>query len=202
MNDTFVVQHWSRNIRRSCWQTLHAERDMRAVVFMVVFLGAAAIAAPVPAQPATAPLIGGCGSHDSVAAVSAVRARLTEWVQQNNRGEVLAAGEVWGARVVGWFPPAAVFSDSAAARAAGVSLSTPAASARTTYELVIDDIVANGTIVVVHDIWTETRTYVAGQSARRIIRGSELWRCQPDGRWRILRFVSAPEPWTSLPARN
>ena len=170
---------------------------MRAVASVVAsIVAAAALHAQAPAPAA------GCGSHDSTAAMSAVRARLSAWVQETNRGEILAAGEVWAPRVVAWFPPAAIFSDSAAASAAGVPLSTPAATAKTTYDLVIDDIVAGGTIVVVHDIWTETRTYAAGQAARRTIRGSELWRCQRDGRWRITRFVSAPEPWTAAPARD
>ena len=64
-----------------------------------------------------------------------------------------------------------------------------------TYELVIDDIVASGPIVAVHDLWTQIYVFSQGKTAKRLIRGSELWRCQPDGKWRIARYVSAPEPW-------
>lgn len=59
----------------------------------------------------------------------------------------------------------------------------------------IDDIVAAGALVDVHDIWTETREFGSGKNVKRQIRGSELWRCQADGNWRIARYVSAPEAW-------
>jgi uncharacterized membrane protein YhhN len=35
-------------------------------------------------------------------------------------------------------------------------------------------------------------------AVRREIRGSELWACQPDGSWRIRRWVSAPEHWVRV----
>jgi ketosteroid isomerase-like protein len=135
-----------------------------------------------------------CAPNDS-AAVVAVRQRLADWVRQANSGDQAGTRDVWAPRLAGWFPQAAVFSDSAA-RSLGAS-SKDARAARTVYDLVIDDIVASGSIVVVHDIWTETREFPQpGRSVYRVIRGSELWRCQPDGRWRIARYVSAPEPWT------
>jgi hypothetical protein len=98
--------------------------------------------------------------------------------------------------MVGWFPSAPLFSDSAARAAAGVVPSREPPRARTTFGIVIDDIVASGSVMVVHDVWTETRELGTSENeAQRVIRGSELWRCQPDGRWRIARYVSAPEPW-------
>jgi hypothetical protein len=66
-------------------------------------------------------------------------------------------------------------------------------------DLVIDEIVASGSVVAVHDIWTETRQFANGRAVKRVFRGSELWRCQGDGKWRIARYVSAPEPWTLQP---
>jgi hypothetical protein len=70
---------------------------------------------------------------------------------------------------------------------------------RTTFDLAIDDVTGTDSVIVVHDLWTERRDFSGGKSVTRRIRGSELWRCQPDGRWRITRYVSAPEVW--LPAR-
>jgi ketosteroid isomerase-like protein len=139
----------------------------------------------------------GCAAGDSAAAVALVRTRLAEWVRQTNGGDRAGANEVWAPAMVGWFPRASVFSDSAAyavARAAGVA-QTPLA--RATVSLVIEDVVVSGPVVVVHDVWTEGREFGSPEKAvQRVIRGSELWRCQPDGRWRIVRYVSAPEPWT------
>lgn len=134
-----------------------------------------------------------CASSDSAAAV-AVRARLAEWVRQANANDRAGMNEVWAPGLVGWFPRARLFSDSTAADAAGLSPTESARSVQTTFGLVIANVVASGSVVVVHDVWTETRDFGSGK-ARRVIRGSELWRCQPDGKWRIARYVSAPEPW-------
>ena len=146
---------------------------------------------PAPTRPPA------CAPDDSAAA-AAVRARLTEWVRQANAGDRGGMREVWAPGLVGWFPHASLFGDSAAFAAAGLR-PTSAPPARTTFELVIDDVVASGSVVAVHDLWTETRLLPLGKQVRREIRGSELWRCQPDGRWRIARYVSAPEPWTAVP---
>jgi ketosteroid isomerase-like protein len=149
-----------------------------------------------PAPPATPPSPAlGCAESDSVSAVGAVRARLAEWVRQTNAGDREGANEVWAPSMVGWFPRASIFSDSAAYAAAGTTRSATG-PVRTKFEIVVDDIVASGPVVVVHDVWTETRELGTSENAaQRVIRGSELWRCQPDGRWRIARYVSAPEPW-------
>jgi ketosteroid isomerase-like protein len=144
---------------------------------------------------ACSPMVGrSCAANDSTAAVAAVRARLADWVRQANANDREGMREVWAPALVGWFPRAPVFSDSAAFAAAGLR-DTSASSVRATVDLVIDDIVAGGAIVAVHDIWTEKRVLSPATTVQRQIRGSELWRCQPDGRWRIARYVSAPDPW-------
>lgn len=137
-----------------------------------------------------------CASGDAEAA-AAVRARLGAWVGQVKANDRAGMREVWAPDMVGWSPSAAVFSDSAAFAAAGLQPANRPAP-RVTYEIAIDDLVAAGDVVVVHDLWTETRELGGDARVRRTIRGSELWRCQPDGRWRIARYVSAPEPWTLL----
>lgn len=146
----------------------------------------------VPVAGASVPPSSAACANDSLA-VAFVRARLAEWVRQANAGDQQGMNEVWAPGLVGWFPRAGVFADSSASRLAGVEPGT--GSARATFDLVIDDIQAAGSIVVVHDLWTERRDFPNGKRVTREIRGSELWRCQPDGRWRIARYVSAPEPW-------
>ena len=167
----------------------------RRTRFLIAGAALVAGAGWAPAQRAAS----ACATSDS-AAVAAVRARLASWVRQANAGDRDGMREVWAPGYVGWFPKAALFGDSAAGAVAGLMLGAQPPSARTIYDIVIDDIVASGPIVVVHDLWTETRQFATGNtSVKRQIRGSELWRCQPDGRWRIARFVSAPEPWTAAP---
>jgi ketosteroid isomerase-like protein len=114
-------------------------------------------------------------------------------VKAANAGDRAAARSIWAPGVVGWFPSAPVFSDSAANAVAGVA-GVP--GARSTYAVTVDDVAVSGDLAAVHDIWRETRHY-AGSAVvvNRVIRGSELWRRQPDGSWRIARWVSAPEPW-------
>lgn len=143
---------------------------------------------------ASSPAEASCAAHDSAAAAGAVRARLAAWVRQANASDRESMRDVWAPGLIGWFPRAALFSDSAAFAVARVP--PPTSDVRTSFELVIDDVVVGGSIVAVHDIWTETRVLAPGKVVRRQIRGSELWRCQPDGRWRIVRYVSAPEPWS------
>lgn len=136
-----------------------------------------------------------CSASDAEAQTT-IRARLADWVSATNRGDRATTRDIWAPGLVGWFPGAAVFGDSAAYAAAGVRYSTGSPSGEITYELRVEDVAASGGIAAVHDVWTETRRLPGGLSVRRILRGSELWKCSPDGKWRIARYVSAPEPWT------
>ena len=152
------------------------------------------ISVPQGARPTVASSIS-CGTTDS-AAGAAVRARLADWVRQANSGDRAGMREIWAPQTVGWFPSAPLFGDSAAQAAAGLPGTPAPEGSLTTFDLVIDDLVATPSFVVVHDLWTERRAFAgAGNVVTRRIRGSELWRCQPDGRWRIERYVSAPDPW-------
>src|SRR6266566_2112806 len=138
-----------------------------------------------------------CSASGSIAA-TVIRHRLSDWVAQTNRGDRTAANTIWASGVIGWFPRGSEFTDSAAYSVAGVAstVSRPTVS----YEIRVEDIAVDGTLAVVHDIWEEHRHF-AGPSltVTREIRGSEMWRCQPDGSWRIVRWVSAPEHWVRSP---
>lgn len=123
-----------------------------------------------------------------------IRKALSDWVAANNRRDYKSAGNIWAANAVGWFPSAEEFSPEAAFAAAGLPVKK--GTAYSTYELKIEEIDASGAFAAVHDVWTETRHFDgASVTARRVIRGSELWRRQADGGWKIARFVSAPEKW-------
>lgn len=58
-------------------------------------------------------------------------------------------------------------------------------------------VAVSGDVAAVHDVWTEIRHFKGSTAtAKRAIRGSELWRRQSDGKWYIARFVDAIEHWT------
>jgi len=139
-----------------------------------------------------------CAKSDSAANVT-IRQRLLAWVEAANRGDFATTREIWAPGLVGWFPNAPMFGDSAAYAAAGLPYDRSLGGAAATYELVIEEVTSSGPLAAVHDVWTETRRLRgAAVPVRRVIRSSELWRCHPDGQWRIARFVSAPEPWTPV----
>jgi hypothetical protein len=138
-----------------------------------------------------------CSAMDSAAAAAAIRQRLTDWTAEVNRGD-RASSTIWAQPVEGWFPHGPEFSDSAAYAAAGLSPTVGPAIVR--YSVTVDEVAVSGRQAAVHDIWQEMRRFPGSSiTVSREIRGSELWRCQPDGTWRIRRWVSAPEHWHRAP---
>ncbi|MCA1817154.1 MAG: DUF4440 domain-containing protein [Acidobacteria bacterium] len=130
-----------------------------------------------------------------------IRKALADWVEATNRGDDAAANSIWADKMIGWFPRAPEFGLSGAFAAAG--LPEKKEGMRSTYELKIDEVVVSGSVASVYDIWTETAHFDGSPvTVGRVIRGNELWRRQPDGKWKIARFVSAPEKWEKVPWRD
>ena len=126
-----------------------------------------------------------------------IRQALADWVEATNRRDDKKADEIWGPNVVGWFPKAEEFHGGAAFALAG--LPQKEGAAYSTYELKVDEVAVSGRMAAVYDIWTETVHFDGSNiTVRRIIRGNELWRLQPDGKWKIVRWVSAPEKWEKV----
>ena len=126
-----------------------------------------------------------------------IRQALSDWVNATNRKDSAAANEIWADKVLGWFPGAPEFSNSAAFAAAG--LPEKKGASYSTYELKIDEVAVSGSLAAVYDIWTETAHFEGSSvTVRRVIRGSELWRRQSNGKWKIVRWVSAPEKWSKV----
>ena len=168
----------------------HMRNVSRAIVPRFYVLTAAMVSTAVAA---TAQSPSACTTQDSASAAMAIRARLAQWVAQVNSGDP-ASGTIWAAPVAGWFPRGPEFSDSAAYATAGLNPSVGAATV--TYAITVDEVAVSSRLAAVHDIWKEVRHFPGTTvTVSRQIRGSELWRCQPDGAWRIARWVSAPEHW-------
>lgn len=126
-----------------------------------------------------------------------IRKALADWVEATNRRDDKTADQIWGPNVVGWFPKAKEFHGGAAFALAG--LPEKEGASYSTYELKIDEVAVSGQMAAVYDIWTETVHFDGSPvTVRRIIRGNELWRLQPDGKWKIVRWVSAPEKWEKV----
>jgi ketosteroid isomerase-like protein len=141
--------------------------------------------------------LGQNASSDDKKSEAQIRKALADWVEATNRRDTAAADTIWGPNVVGWFPQAPEFSKSAAFALAGIPESKGASYS--TYKLTIDNVAVSGSLAAVHDIWAETVHFNGSPvTVRRIIHGSELWRLQPDKKWRIVRWVSAPEKWEKV----
>src|SRR4051812_46115816 len=96
-------------------------------------------------------------SPTNVAAEATIRQRLAEWVAATNRGDRVTAQDIWAPGMVGWFPSAAVFGDSAAYAAAGIAYDRAAGIGTVSYEIRVEEVAASEPIAAVHDLWTETR---------------------------------------------
>ena len=126
-----------------------------------------------------------------------IRKALGDWIEATNRRDHVAANSIWTPDVVGWFPSSDEFTVDAAFVVAG--LPKKRGDSYSTYEIKIEEIALSGSLAAVHDIWTETLHFDSSKiTVRRVIRGSEMWRRQPDGKWKIARWVSAPEKWVRV----
>jgi hypothetical protein len=153
---------------------------------IVIALAALADCTAAPAARAAA-------SPDSARAVAYIRGRIALWVEQTARGDS-AADEIWATGMEGWYSHGAEYGDSAAFAVAGVPWVRGNGSS--TWSVQVEEVAVGGDIAAVHDIWTETRHFKGSTAtAHRVIRGSEMWRRQSDGRWRIARWVDALEHW-------
>ncbi|MGB9180648.1 MAG: nuclear transport factor 2 family protein [Pyrinomonadaceae bacterium] len=141
--------------------------------------------------------LGHSPSTDDKKSEAQIRKALADWVEATNRRDDKKADQIWGPNVVGWFPGAEEFHGGAAFALAG--LPQKEGASYSTYELKIDEVAVSGRMAAVYDIWTETVHFDGSPvTVRRIIRGNELWRLQPGGKWKIVRWVSAPEKWEKV----
>jgi ketosteroid isomerase-like protein len=68
------------------------------------------------------------------------------------------------------------------------------ASKRYTYALDIREIVVSGDIGVVRLVWTLTVTLPTGQAVTSVEPGMDVFRKEPDGTWKIIRYLAYAEP--------
>ena len=145
------------------------------------------LAARVPPVRAQAPA-------PAAAVEKQIRQSLANWMEATNHREDDKANDVWAPGVIGWFPEAQVFRLEEAYRVAGVAKGNE--KPYSTFELTIEEVLVGSNLAVVRDIWRETIHFPStNATALRPIKSFEVWKPQPDGKWRIVRWISAPEPW-------
>jgi steroid delta-isomerase len=118
-----------------------------------------------------------------------IRAALARWVDAANRQDWKAALDVWAPDLIGWYPGQ---PDDTYAREQANS-TRPKREHSTRFELTINEVIVSGDLAVVRDTWTMRSGDAAGPAALTL-RSFEVWRRQPDGTWKIARWISAPEP--------
>jgi steroid delta-isomerase len=134
----------------------------------------------------TAPLRGGSAESK---AESTIRAKLAAWETAYNSGDRKTAFAIWAPDLVGWYPgiPDITWQQEKDA------LARPAPPApRSSLHVQIVEVLVSGDLAVVRDIWTETPPAGSAAPATRIP-SFEVWRRQPDGDWKIARWISAPQ---------
>jgi len=124
-----------------------------------------------------------------VSAEKEIRESLARWVEAANRGNWKEAVKIWAPDLVGWYPGTP--DDTYARETESASKAGPP---RTHFELEIKEVIVSGTLAVVRDIWKFSLVGDSDKAKVETVKSFEVWRRQPDGAWRICRWISAPEP--------
>jgi len=131
----------------------------------------------------------GAENPEEARAEADIRQALAGWMEAANRGDWKAALKVWAPDLIGWYPGS---PDDTYAREA--ENAARAGEPRTKYELEIKEVLVAGSLAVVRDVWKFTTKVTPGETTVETVKSFEVWRRQPDGAWRISRWISAPEP--------
>jgi ketosteroid isomerase-like protein len=116
-----------------------------------------------------------------------IRERLRLWIEQFNSGDYLGAASIWAPDLIGVVHggPDDSYDREQAGAEWYLHMRSPVRVA-----LTVDEVLVDGDLAVVRDTWRET-----GGKKDETFRSLEVWRLQPDGQWKIARFInSAPDP--------
>jgi ketosteroid isomerase-like protein len=128
---------------------------------------------------------------DSAGAVQQIRTTLARWVQAANREDWKSAAQVWAPDLIGWYPGQ---PDDTYAKEMERATHPPSRGKRTRYQVDIQEVMVSGPMAVVRDVWRFTTAPGTPDSVVSVVRSYEVWKQQPDRRWKIARWISAPEP--------
>jgi steroid delta-isomerase len=130
----------------------------------------------------------GAGAESDAAKI---RQALADWVEATWAGDRMRASRIWAPDLVGWYPGQPDDSYEREMESARNPRAPDAPRSLPSVEVV--EVMVSGDLAVVRDIWRFSR--IAGADTTfSSLRGFEVWRRQPDGEWRISRWISAPDP--------
>lgn len=156
------------------------------MITLIRCIFAAAISLNLPASVLADP----CSDRDCIE--KQIRQAIVNWTNAANREDWSQTKKIWAPGVQGWFPTAAEFKKAAAFP--GRNFDEKAI--RTTYRVTINEILVATDLAVVRDTWDQVvHSPNSPATARRTIRSFEVWQPQPDGQWKISRWISAPTHW-------
>jgi ketosteroid isomerase-like protein len=117
-----------------------------------------------------------------------IRSALNRWVEAANRGDYKAAMDVWSPELIGW--PSEGEDDTYALEK---TFAANGGQVNAIYSLTINEIVVDKSMALVRDTWQQTITRGNDAGKTTVFRSFEIWRLQPDRRWRITRWIDGPE---------
>ncbi|MFG1298520.1 nuclear transport factor 2 family protein [Xanthobacter sp. V3C-3] len=120
---------------------------------------------------------------------AAIRARLAAWTDAFNRGDAATTCELFADDLQSDMQGAPAGHKAAVCARIARALAAP--DRRLTYAFEIHDILVSGDLASVRLIWTLTEQH-AGTATRTQDIGLDVFRRDPDGAWRIARYVAFP----------
>ena len=143
---------------------------LTAAMLMLAFL------TPLAAEPVDA------------VAQAAIRARLTQWTDDFNAGKVQESCDLFASDLRYDYRglPERNYQDMCA----GLNRALTDAAKHYSYGLAIKDIFVFGDTAAVRLVWTLTLSSAGAQPKVSHEHGIDVFRLQPDGAWRIVRFVA------------
>lgn len=121
-----------------------------------------------------------------------IRAALVKWTQDFNAGKADAVCELFSQELRYDFRgyPERTYADVCSR----LKRSLADKSKRYAYALDIREILISGEIAVVRLVWTLTVTLPNGQTVTSVEPGMDVFRREPDGAWKIIRYLAYAEP--------
>jgi ketosteroid isomerase-like protein len=122
-----------------------------------------------------------------------IRGTLEDWRDAYNRGDWPRTLDLVARDHIGWTEQGTTIDYAAQIRLAHERMAANA-KPKGRYELQIDEIVVCGDMALVRDVWTFVRPADNGATIATPGRSVEFFRRQPDGSWKITRWIDAPAP--------
>jgi steroid delta-isomerase len=136
-------------------------------------------------------LVAWAGSPRAEDAAEAIRAALTGWRDDFNAGRTRDLCDLFAADLVVVYQGQPDRDHEAFCRQLQAALADPKIAFG--YALEIEEIIVSGDLAVARVSWTLISTPVGAEPETQIERGIDIFRRQPDGVWRIARFIAYPD---------